>query len=647
MADTRHYIIGTAGHIDHGKSSLVKVLTGTNPDRLPEEKARGMTIDLGFAHLSFPDPANPGIQLDLGIIDVPGHADFVKNMVAGVGAIDLALFVVAADDSWMPQSEEHLHILSYLAVRDAVIALTKSDLAEDIEFVTEDVRASLAGSCFENAPIVPVSSIRGDGLDALKAAIADRLKTIEPPSDKGKPRLLVDRVFSPTGIGTVVTGTLTGGTLSRGESVIVQPSEIRTHIRAVQNHNQSVESSPPGTRTALNIPDVPIATREKKRGIQRGDTITLEALGSSALAVDVLISKLDREIPGQPASQQPIRHGQKVRCHHGSADHPARIFLLDQRVVKPGEETVAEIRFESPVYMFAGDRIVLRDWAKKGTIGGGVVIDPDARPRRFRKDAQRRFLDARATAPDDLPTLIASLLGRDLAVPRATFLAKSRFSKAEIADAIAAAESGAAALARGGNIVHAPWWIGIESTATGLIRSHHLEHPDEPGLPLSQLRRAVEPALPDKRLFEVLLDGLYGLGFVRIPGGIRASSHVPELPPDLRPIRDRILAALAENPIEPPNPKEILGSDKDRQVFRFLCQTGEVVDLDEKCALLSGTYRELCGAITDRLAAGRATASEIRELLGTTRRVLIPLLERLDREGVTLRDGDYRTLKKP
>src|SRR5262245_19208100 len=298
---TLHFIVATAGHVDHGKSSLVKALTGTDPDRLPEEKARGITIDLGFAHLelSGPAPASPlptatatpgapalasashppqppgPILFQVGLIDVPGHEDFVKNKVAGVGSIDLALFIVAADDGWMPQTEEHLPILSNLGVRHAVMALTKIDLASDREAeLVSQIRAKLEGTPFANAPVVATSVMNGRGLEELRHALLAMLAAVPEPADAHKPRLPIDRVFTLRGIGTVVTGTLSGGTLRRNQAVVLQPAGLATRIRNLHNHNCEVDEALPGTRTALNLPDLP-AARGSAAGVARGQVVTV------------------------------------------------------------------------------------------------------------------------------------------------------------------------------------------------------------------------------------------------------------------------------------------------------------------------------------------------------------------------------------
>jgi selenocysteine-specific elongation factor len=277
--------------VDHGKSAVVKAISGTDPDRLPEEKARGITIDLGFAHLELLSPKDPSLTLSIGIVDVPGHEDFVKNMVAGVGSIDLALFIVAADDGWMPQTEEHLQILTYLGVNRAVVALTKADLMESEVQLSEtisQVRDKLRESPFAEAPIVPTSVITMKGFEDLKSELSRALSEMPPPRDIRKPRLPVDRVFTLRGIGTVVTGTLNGGTLQRGQSVVIQPSGKVTRIRTVQSHNCEVESSVPGTRTALNLPDLASKSDHLSEAVRRGNVVTFPEFGGPSNTLDVV-----------------------------------------------------------------------------------------------------------------------------------------------------------------------------------------------------------------------------------------------------------------------------------------------------------------------------------------------------------------------
>ena len=327
-----HYILATAGHIDHGKSALVRALSGSDPDRLPEEKKRGITIELGFAHLSLSSPDGQA-RYSVGIVDVPGHEDFVKNMVAGVGSVDCAMLVVAADDGWMPQTEEHVQILNYLGVTHGVVALTKADLAEaDVELAVEDVREHLVGTPLGDIAIVPVSSLTGEGIEELKLELATALSQTPPPRDLGKPRLAVDRVFTLKGIGTVVTGTLSGGVLEKGQNAVLQPGNRKARVRSLQSHSREIEAAPPGARTAVSLTD---ASRES---VSRGDTLTLSHLGEATETVDVWLER------SANTPRRPMKSNALVRVHHGSGNVPARLVLLEGRENAPGESMLAQFR---------------------------------------------------------------------------------------------------------------------------------------------------------------------------------------------------------------------------------------------------------------------------------------------------------------
>src|SRR6476659_953024 len=374
----RHLILATAGHVDHGKTALVKALTGVYTDRLPEEKARGITIDLGFARLALPG-------FSVGVIDVPGHEDFIRNMIAGLGAIDLALLVVAADDGWMPQTEEHFQILNYLGIRHGVVAITKCDQGDPAR-ITADVRDQLRGTLLSEMPIVETSARVATGLDELKQALARVSAGIPPPRDCGKPRLFVDRVFALRGTGTVVTGTLTGGRLSRGKTISAQPQNLRARIRSIQSHNQSLEMALPGTRTALNLPDL------RPDEIPRGSVLTTIDSAESSRAIDAMVERSPRcFLPSRS-----LKNASVVQVHYGSARFPARILLLDRRELLPGETAIARLRFTQPVFVFAGDRSLIRDSSGRQTVAGGVVLNPNAEGTRFRASAERSFLQARA-----------------------------------------------------------------------------------------------------------------------------------------------------------------------------------------------------------------------------------------------------------
>jgi selenocysteine-specific elongation factor len=652
-----HYIVATAGHVDHGKSSLVKALTGIDPDRLPEEKARGITIDLGFAHLEIPAPLAPSTApflnqaseaaaFSLGIIDVPGHEDFVKNMVAGVGSIDLALFVIAVDDGWMPQTEEHLQILTYLGVRHAVIALTKIDLASDNELVAiERIREQLRDSPFAGSSIVPTSIVTGRGLDELKSALSAALAHVAAPRDLGKPRLPIDRVFTLHGIGTVVTGTLSGGVLRRNQTVTLQPTGRTTRIRTIQTHSRQVEQTGPGMRTALNLPDVPVAST-KGEGVVRGEVVTLAELGAATTTVDVLIEKSARLREQQLRAARPLKDGTLVRVHHGSANVPARIRLRDGDPLSPGQRTLARLRFEEPLFLIDGDRFIVRDWPEQLTLAGGVILDCDASRQQFASEEQQQFLQRRAEALDDAAVWILTLLKRDHAVPRASVLLRSRFSADETSVRITELVSNASIHLVGDWVADTSWWKALLSNAADQVQHVHRAQPDRVGVGVSDLRRAMEKDLPAGELFDVLLVEMCRGDFAQTGNAIRHRSHRPSLPPHLQATGAKLRAALAGRPFEPPPRKELAADSVSQQALRFLIETGEAVEIGQELVMSNEALPQARETIRRFLIEhGQATASDLRQLLNTSRRVIIPLLEKLDKDGITQRQGDVRVLR--
>ena len=633
----KNFILATAGHIDHGKSTLIEALSGINPDRLPEEQKRGMTIDLGFAHLNIKDTENQDEIFSLGLIDVPGHADFVKNMVAGAGSVDLAMFVVAADDGWMPQSEEHLQILSYLNVKRAVVALTKSDTVDDIDFSIEVIRDSLKGSAFENSPVVPVCALIGEGIDEIKKVIINELKELPPPANISKPRLCVDRVFSPKGVGTVITGTTHGGGFSKGQKVIIQPQGTETTIRSIQNHNSQLDDCKPGMRTALNIPDIEILKGKSKEGIRRGDTITIADLGTPSRRVHVEVHVSERA-----TKIQTIKHAQRVRFHHFSTTISGKILFFENTNLEKGNKQIAEIRLDRPVFTFAGDRFVLRDWSKQFTIGGGIILDSSPPKRSYRTERQRNFLLMRASNPNEFTTHLNSLLTRDHFIKSDTPLSQSSFSKSVIEDAIENND----AVVSGNFIIDKNWWSEINEIAGNRIKTIHEKHPELPGIDISQLRTFMKKRVVDSKLFEFLIDQLCKSGFTKKDTILSIDSHKASLPNHLTSSGKKIRILLDENPLEPPNPKEIINSENDEAALKFLLQTNEAIQLDEKVILLSKNYNEAVDKIRSYITQnGPATAADLRKALSSTRRVIIPLLEHLDKEGITFRSGDTRVLK--
>ena len=659
----KHFILATAGHVDHGKSTLVKALTGTNPDRLPEEKARGITIDLGFAHLDLSAPpsslnkrqsnasaartSEQPSAFSVGIVDVPGHEDFVRNMIAGIGSIDLALLVVAADDGWMPQTEEHLQILSYLGVRRIVVALTKSDLGK-IDNVASQIREKLRETTFANAQIIATSARTGFGLEDLKEVLASEFATVSTPRDIGKPRLFVDRAFTLHGIGTVVTGTLAGGQFQRGQNVVIQPQNLSARVRTIQSHNRDLEIAQPGTRTAINLPDVPVGSD----GIKRGDVITIANVGAAADIVNVVLERSARLNRKTPAAR-PLKNGSVVHIHLGTTRVPAKITLLDQDVVQPGQRAVAQLCLDSPILAFVGDRFVVRDSSAQNTIAGGVVLDVDGDRQNVRNAGQTELLRTRAAAIDEVDVCIQSQLTRDGFAQTNTLLVTSHFSADEIANALSRSQNARGIVLRGKIAANPAYWRDLVARATALIDRAHEKHPEQRGLDFTELR--VELNVESDELFAAVVSEMTANGFARAETNIGRNSHRPSLPAEILPAAEKIRAALAGKPFDPPSRKDFLlataspsGGGRDRhlhQALRFLIEQGEIVEIGDEIVLLRDAVDQMQNLVSEFISTnGSATASQLRQKVGTSRRVIIPFLEYLDRVGVTQRVGDERVL---
>jgi selenocysteine-specific elongation factor len=631
-----NFILATAGHVDHGKSALVKALTGTDPDRLPEEKARGITIDLGFAHLKLSAPPSTFNQgqsgsdpstFSVGIVDVPGHEDFVRNMIAGVGSIDLALLVVAADDGWMPQTEEHLQILIYLGVQRIVVALTKSDLGK-IDNATAQIRKELTETPFANCPIVPTSIRTGAGIEDLKSALAAELAKLAPPRNVGKPRLFVDRVFKLHGIGTVVTGTLSGGTLRAGESVFVQPRNRPVRIRSLQTHGRDVDLVQTATRTAINLPDL-----EVESDVQRGDVITTHQLEPSS-TLDVVLYRSPRL-----ERAAPIKSGASVYVHHGTTRVRGKIVFAETGTLLAGNSAIAQLRLSTPLLGFVGDRFVIRDASEQHTIAGGVVFNLGG----LRSDQERALLATRAVAPDDVALAVWTEIARTGLIERAQLLERSPFNATEIAEALER-------LAKHGEIfltdhVGAKMllWREFRNRVAKLIDAAHKAHPERRGLELSELRTELSSLSPV--VFDALIVDLCAGDFVRVGSAVAKKSHQANLPPELKAAAEKIVSDLGSKPFDPPNRKDLLDDDRSRQALKFLIEHDEIAEISDEIVLLRDSLEKMQTAISDLISSnGPATASQLREKLGTSRRVIIPVLEYFDRKGVTRRVGDQRVL---
>jgi selenocysteine-specific elongation factor len=625
-----NFILATAGHVDHGKSALVKALTGTDPDRLPEEKARGITIELGFGELTL-DGANAA-RFHVGVVDVPGHEDFVRNMIAGVGSIDLALLVVAADDGWMPQTEEHLEILIYLGVDRLVIALTKSDL-EKIDIVTDQIREQLKGTPFAYCQIVPTSVRTGEGIENLKHVLASEFVALPSPRDTDKPRLFVDRAFTLRGIGTVVTGTLTGGSLQRGQTVAIQPRKTSARIRSVQSHNRDLERAQPGMRTAMNLPDVPVGVD----GIQRGDVVTTQRFEPS-FTLDVLLARSARL---QRALS--IKSGVSAYVHHGTTRVLAKVILAETDSLAPGESAVAQLRLSAPLLAFVGDRLILRDASERQTIAGGVVFNVDSTD--FQSSQERALLASRAVAPRDVDLAVWTEIAHKGMLEPSRLLERSHFSAGEIARALQRLRDHGE-IFLGDNVgAKMLLWRELRERAAGLIDSSHRTHPERRGLERNELRAQLNSVSP--AVFDALIVDLCANGFVSAGSTIARGSHRASLPPELKAAAEKIRWALSVKPFDPPDRKIVANHRHLQQALRFLIEQGEIVEVSEEIVLHRDSVDQMQATVSEFISInGPATASQLREKIGTSRRIIIPLLEYLDRIGITQRTGDLRRLRE-
>jgi selenocysteine-specific elongation factor len=633
----KHFLLATAGHVDHGKSALVKALTGIDPDRLPEEKARQITIDLGFAQLILEGSGEQ--QFHIGIVDVPGHEDFVRNMIAGVGSIDLALFVVAADDGWMPQTEEHLQILTYLDVQRAVIALTKSDLGP-IDKVHDQIRTQLRDTAFAQAPIIPTSVRSGEGIDNLKSALASKFATMQPQRDFGKPRLFIDRAFTLPGVGTVATGTLTGGQLHRGQNIVVEPKNFQSRIRSIQSHRSELERAQPGMRTAINLPDAAVGGGSTQ--IKRGDVITTADLGRASSSLVARLEKSGRLNRKNPAAR-PLKNRSTVYVHHGTSRFPAKVDLLDGDALEPGKQTLAKLKLELPIFAFVGDRIVLRDASEQHTIAGGIVVEAARDPGKLRNAAQHKLLTARAVAPDGIDLCVRSEIALHGFVRKKLILTKSHFSSVEIAQALHRLQRDNEIVIHGEIAAESETWRTLRNRAGLLIDDAHKKNPELAGLDLNELRTALRDQSAD--VFEALIADLCSADFVSKGLVIARIGHRPALPAELQSVGAKISEALAKKPFDPPPRREVETDSNARRAVHFLIETGEVVEIGSDVVLLRENFERMKNAVAEFISKnGPTTVSELRQKLQSSRRIMVPFLERLDRDRVTRRMGDKRTL---
>ncbi len=607
------FVVGTAGHIDHGKSTLIHALTGIDPDRLEEEKRRGMTIDLGFAHLALPSGRV------VGIVDVPGHARFIHNMLAGVHGLDAVLLVVAADEGVMPQTREHLEIVDLLEVRRGLAVLTKADLVDAgwLELVKAEVAEALKDTTLEEAETVAVSGVTGEGLEVLRARLDLLLEDTPARPDLGRARLPVDRVFTMSGFGTVVTGTLVDGPLSVGDELELLPAGRRVRVRGLQRHGRPVERAEPGSRVAANLAGV------ERDDLRRGDVLARPGALAVTRRADARV-----RIPG--SSRRALRHGERVLLHAGTAEVPARVILLDEQV--PERQAWVQLYLDRPLAAAPGDRFVLRLPSPSLTLAGGAFVDLSPRRHPRYDSAAVASLERRA-AGDVLQEELAKY-------PRG--VTPEALLKASLAPE---ADLERLQARRAGRWLFAPdAWESLRRRAEAVLAGYHRDQPLRPGMPREELqsRLGLQPAV-----FGAVLPALAGEGVLAQGDGVVAlPGHVVELGASSAPAA-RLLELLAVHPFAPPSvPEAAREAGAGPEVVRALERGGELVRLSPDVAFTRAAYEQALAAVRAVVAAeGEVTVARLRDELGASRRPVLALLEHLDARRITRRVGDARVLR--
>ncbi len=622
-------VIGTAGHVDHGKSVLVKALTGIDPDRLKEEKEREMTIDLGFAWFTLPS------GLVVSVIDVPGHEDFIKNMLAGVGGIDAALLVVAADEGVMPQTVEHLAILDLLEVRRGVVALTKVDLVEDeewLELVAADVDRLLKGTTLAGSKIVPLSAVTGQGLTSLIEELDSLLSQTPPRRERGRPRLPIDRAFTLAGFGTVVTGTLIDGGFRVGQEVEILPQGLKSRIRGLQTHKEKIEVAVPGSRVAINLVGV------GKDQLQRGDVVTSPGWLEPTRLIDVRLRMLG-------SAPKPLRHNTSVDFYSGAAQITAKVRVLGAKAIEPGEEGWVQLVLTHPTALLAHDRFIIRQPSPSLTIGGGTVVDPHPgrRHKRFRPQMIERLEALALGTPQEV--LLAAL--EEGPQEMARLVKDSGLEPEAVKEGLERLLEGSRILVLGTSegqlLVSSTWWEGFLARLVHLIEEYHSRYPLRLGMPREEVKSKLR--LPS-RLFNDLMGQAVKEGVVNEErAALRLPGHELRFTPEEEERVERLLSTLSQEPYTTPSVadcKAALGEE----VLNALLEQGRLIQVSENVLFLASTYEVMVERVVEHLKKeGTITLAQVRDLFSTSRKYAQAFLEHLDAQGITRRVGDERVLR--
>ena len=620
------YVIGTAGHVDHGKSTLVKALTDIDPDRFPEEKAREMTIDLGFAWMTLPS------SREVSIVDVPGHERFIKNMLAGVGAIDLALLIVAADESVMPQTREHLAILDILQITRGLVVITKTDLVDEemVELVKADIEDTLEGTSFEGCPMVGVSAYTGDGMDELKATMDGILDETNAREDLGRPRLPIDRCFTISGFGTVVTGTLIDGTLTVGQEVELAGSGQKARVRGLQSHKTKVDATDPGVRLAVNLSGL------SKDEVERGEILTIPGWLKPTYRLDARL-RMAKNAPNS------LKHNQGVTFHLFTSESSARVRLLDAERLTAGEEGWVQLLLTEPLPVVKGDFFVIR--SAEDTLGGGQIVDPNPRRRykRFDDDVIERMMTLDQGTGGDIIISVAEQWGP---CDMTTLSQRTNLPREEVSARVAqlAGEGHLITLGDFGTdgdavVYSAQGWNILKSRVASALQLYHTQYPLRQGVPAQEIRSRLDLSQP------VYQRALVRLVEERIVVDERQSLRLPDheitLTPKMEEEALAYLNSLQKNPYSPSGDVKISS-----ELLGVLIDQGKVIRVAEGIIFDATAYQTMTHKIVEHLKAqGNITVAEARTMFDSSRKYILPLMEHLDQQQITRRNGDERVLR--
>jgi selenocysteine-specific elongation factor len=631
-------ILGTAGHIDHGKSALVKALTGVDPDRLKEEKLRGITIELGFAELELPSGQH------LGIVDVPGHERFVRHMVAGASGMDLVALVIAADEGVMPQTREHLEICQLLRVKQGLVVLTKVDLVEPdwLELVEEEVREALKGTFLDGAPIVPFSAVTGFGKENLLATLATLAANVPPKPVTGIFRLPIDRVFTIKGFGTVVTGTAISGRVKVAEAVAIYPPEFKAKVRGLQVHGQAVEEALAGNRTAVNLQGL------EKEELERGMVVAPPGALIKSRRLDAYLEIL-------PSAPRPLKHRQAVRLHTGTSERVAMPLILDADEMAPGASGYVQFFLREPLALKPGDRLVIRSFSPAFTWGGGLVLHVNpTRHKRRQPDVLARFKILEQGSPEDVLRLYLSEAGA-AGRSRAELTALLPWDPGELANRLNA-------MTRQGQVLYydqenqryllAVTAQELERQSLQILADYHRKFPLKPGLSKEELRRQLPPAM-EVRLFNFLLGGMaQKKQIVSEKDLVRLTTHKVTLAQDQEDVSRRLEDLYRKGHFSPPTFKEAteaakIAPDKVKQLLQVLVNQGRLIKVKDDLYFHQAAIEALKAALIDFLRQNREiTVNQFKDLTQTSRKFSIPLLEYFDSTRTTVRVGETRRLRE-